>query len=177
MNKPLCLATMLLLTTSSLHSQLAHADQVNAALTECRQQQNALKRLVCYDEIKVDTAVTSTNSAVQTHSQAPVRPAAASSRPTPAVTAAPAQNDFGLEHKKAADKETDQLYLTVSSISYSPRKELIVGFDNGQTWRQTGRGNYQIAVGERHYIKRGMLNSFSLGNDDNNRTIKVRRVE
>ncbi|KKO44644.1 hypothetical protein WG68_14765 [Arsukibacterium ikkense] len=175
------------MAVSSLLSLPANADPLTEALNECRQQQNALKRLVCYDEINLATtsvkpaapARTPANEAsakaTPTHGKPPALPAPAVNR-APLSKAPPAAEDFGLEHKKTADKQTDQLYLTVSSISYSPRKELIVEFDNGQTWRQTGSGNYPIAVGERHFIKRGMLNSFTLGNDDNNRNIKVRRV-
>ncbi|SNY59543.1 hypothetical protein SAMN06297280_3624 [Arsukibacterium tuosuense] len=174
MKKPLCLINTLLLASSSLLSPMLHADPMADAIAECRQQQNALKRLVCYDEITVvATAQASASPATASNTAATARAGkpAAASKP-----AAPADN-FGLEHKKTAEKQADQLYLTVQNISYSPRKELIVEFDNGQIWRQNDNSYYDISVGEQHYIKRGMLNSFTLGNDNNNRTIKVRRVE
>lgn len=177
MKKSLCLATLLLVPTTNLLAPPAQAEQLTAAMNECRQQQNALKRLVCYDEIKLTATDAPVAQAKQPQSPQSQQPVATSKRPTAEQTAAPAQSDFGLEHKQTADKQADQLYLTVSDVSYSPRKELIVAFDNGQTWRQTGTDYYKIAVGERHYIKRGMLNSFTLGSDANNRTIKVRRVQ
>lgn len=173
MKKSLCHTSMLVLAAISLHIPLANAAAVAESLAECRQQQNALKRLVCYDAISIATAAVPVESAAASQAVAETRPAG--SKAAAATTAA--ATDFGLEHKKAAVEQTDQMYLTVSSISYSPRKELIVVFDDGQIWRQTGSGVYTINVGERHYIKRGMLNSFLLGNDENNRTIKVRRVE
>tara|TARA_R110002126_G_scaffold43555_13_gene124896 strand:- start:2908 stop:3396 length:489 start_codon:yes stop_codon:yes gene_type:complete len=160
--KKLCLITFVL-AASSLLSFTLHAQSHSEALTECRLQQNALKRLVCYDEIKL-------NQTEQAAQATPTQPATSSAEPTAA------NSDFGLEHKKVAEQQKEQLALTVSSISYSPRKELIIEFDNGQTWRQTGSQYYKIELGEHHHIKRGMLGSFILGNDENNRTIKVRRV-
>ncbi|MDX1539354.1 hypothetical protein [Arsukibacterium sp.] len=177
MKKSLCLLTTLLVSSGSLLSLPLQASTLAEALAECRQQQNALKRLVCYDEIELTaTASTASSDAVQAHSQAPVRPAPVSNNPATAK-AAPTTSDFGLEHKKPADKNADEMYMTVAKVSYSPRKELIVEFENGQVWRQNDSSYYDINVGERHYIKRGIFNSFTLGNDDNNRTIKVRRVE
>ena len=182
MKKPLCLVTPFIFITGILVSMPVKANSLEQAINECRQQQNALKRLVCYYEITLSASTASekpsavSSTSVQTHGQAPVRPAPVSNNPATAQ-AAPTSSDFGLEHKKPADKNTDEMYMTVSKVSYSPRKELIVEFDNGQIWRQNDSKFYEINVGERHFIKRGMLNSFTLGNDDNNRTIKVRRVE
>ena len=177
MKKSLSITGLLVVAVVSLFSPQASADALADALTECRQQQNALKRLVCYDEISLTNATTPPAKAAAASStvKAHVQPAPAATMP--ATKTPVADENFGLEHKKTTEKQADQLYLTVSSISYSPRKELIVEFDNGQIWRQSGSGYYKIAVGERHYIKRGMFNSFSLGHDDTNRTIKVRRVQ
>lgn len=176
MKKPLCLISTLVIASSCLLSTPLHASPLADALAECRQQTNALKRLVCYDEITVEAtaqASASASPATASNTAATARPGkpAAASKP-----AAPADN-FGLEHKKTVKEQADQLYLTVKHIRYSPRKQLIVEFDNGQIWRQNDNSYYDIKVGERHFIKRGMLNSFALGNDNNNRTIKVRRVE
>ena len=112
MTKSLCLIWSLTIAGVSLP---LHASSLADAVAECRQQQNALKRLVCYDEIKLATtpATTSASSeAVQTHSQAPVRPAPVSNNPATAK-AAPTNSDFGLEHKKTADKDADQLFCGV----------------------------------------------------------------
>ncbi|WP_213995138.1 hypothetical protein [Arsukibacterium sp.] len=175
MKKSLCLISTLVIASSCLLSTPVHANPLADALAECRQQTNALKRLVCYDEITIATTA-ETSAGPAAASKAAATPARAAEPAATRKAAAPADN-FGLEHKKAAKEQADQLYLTVQNISYSPRKELIVEFDNGQIWRQNDNSYYDIKVGERHYIKRGMLNSFTLGNDENNRTIKVRRVE
>ncbi len=182
MKKTLCLVSTFIIAIGTLLSTPVYANPLAEAVAECRQQQNALKRLVCYDKITLSATTTSempasaSSNAVQAHSQAPVRPAPVSNNPAMAKTA-PTTSEFGLEHKKPADKNADEMIMTVSKISFSPRKELIIEFDNGQVWRQSGTDYYKIAVGEKHYVKRGLFNSFSLGNDENNRTVKVRRVD
>lgn len=158
---------------------------LDQALELCRAEQNALRRLSCYDAItatKADaTALTgSVNLAAPTAAQTPVAaPTAPATSASVAATAEPttasAEADFGMEHRKTVEDAPEQIYLQVKSVQYSPRKELIIEFDNGQVWRQNGTDYYKIAAGEQHYVKRGVLSSFFLGNDNNNRTIRVRR--
>lgn len=150
-------STLLILLCSSplLHAQSTLTSQ----LEQCRTEQNALKRLVCYDEINTRTAGS---------------PAPQTAERTHAVTNPPADN-FGKEHRQVAADPVDQLYATVSDISFSPRKELIITLDNGQIWRQNGSGQFPLQTGERIYIKRGLLGAFYLGKDGRNRTLKVVR--
>ena len=150
-------STLLILLCSSplLHAQSTLASQ----LEQCRTEQNALKRLVCYDEINTRTA------------GSPAPQAAERAR---AVTNPPEDN-FGKEHRQVAADPVDQLYATVSDISFSPRKELIITLDNGQIWRQNGSGQFTLQTAERIYINRGLLGAFYLGKDGSNRTLKVVR--
>lgn len=146
---------------------------LNQALELCRAEQNALRRLTCYDAI----AATEADAAPLTGSATRAAPTtSASVAATAEPTIASGEAEFGMEHRKSAEDEApEQIYLQVKTVKYSPRKELIIEFDNGQVWRQNGTDYYKIAAGEQHYVKRGVLNSFSLGNDNNNRTIRVRR--
>uniref|UniRef100_A0A486XT38 Uncharacterized protein n=1 Tax=Rheinheimera sp. BAL341 TaxID=1708203 RepID=A0A486XT38_9GAMM len=157
MMKRLAIITLLIATGSSA------AVPVEQALELCRAEQNALKRLTCYDAIG--------NSAQATKSAAVVTTKSASST----TNTTPADN-FGIEHKQNTDI-AERLDVTVKSVTHSPRKELIIEFENGQRWRQVGSGDYKIAPGQQHYIKRGVLNSFFLANDNNNRTIRIRREQ
>lgn len=160
MNKTLlCSASLLVLLLSPA---LIAQTTLSSAIEQCRSEQNALKRLVCYDEIKTPNA------------PAMATPATPSRTAETKATRPAASNDFGLEHKKT-DDTADKVSAVVSKITFSPRKEMIIEFDNGQVWRQTASGNYPIKVGERHFIKRGMLGAFYLGNDNSNRTLKVKR--
>ena len=131
------------------------------ALELCRAETNALRRLGCYDAISVDSA--------QAQISAPVK----ASAQTTAPQATNEGNLFGLEHHQA--EVADEMKVVVKAIRYTPHKALIVEFTNGQTWQQVGADYYKIAVGETHVIKRGVLNSFMLGSEQSNRTIRVKR--
>jgi hypothetical protein len=139
---------------------------VEQALELCRAEQNALRRLTCYDAITAEN-----RPLASTTTAAPV-----AAKPQVSADTSPADS-FGLEHKQVNDNAPEQLSLTVKSVSYSPHKELIVVFTNGQTWRQIGNDYYSIAAGQQHHVKRGVLNAFFLANDSNNRTIRIRREQ
>ncbi|WP_134058731.1 hypothetical protein [Rheinheimera aquimaris] len=160
---------------------LGAATQVQAAIPAeqaielCRAEQNALRRLNCYDAISADTSVAAAAPVARaTQSAAPQQPTVSQPQPAPAATA---ESSFGLEHKKSSEQTTDKIYVTVKTVSENQQRELVVEFTNGQIWRQRGNDYYQIKAGEKHYIKRGVLGSFFLGNDDNNRTIRVKREQ
>jgi len=133
------------------------------AIELCRAEQNALRRLTCYDAISLTANSNSASTNAITANVAKSDKAVANNA------------DFGIEHRKSSDDANDVLHMTVKDIRYSPRKDLIVEFENGQVWRQNDSGYYKINIGERHFIKRGALNSFFLGNDNNNRILRVRR--
>ncbi|KKO48463.1 hypothetical protein VT06_11270 [Arsukibacterium sp. MJ3] len=189
MKKSVYLTASVIFFASSILSPLASAQSLSTALEACRQQQNALQRLVCYDDITLATTATQTSAANSAPPPAQQLTAKRQTSLASAAVAAPAQatpaapevvtaDDFGQEHKKSTPEDQAKLrYMTVTEVSLSPRNELIVTFDNGQIWRQNGSGYYKIESGEQHYIKRGLFNSFSLGNDNNNRSVKVNRVQ
>lgn len=154
---------------------------LDQALTQCRAEENALKRLVCYDDIAMSKQQSLPVQANKGQQQAAVSRAKPDSKPAavPSVVTesdkVPATSEhFGLENRRQSNP-TSELNLTVANLSHNNRKELIIEFDNGQVWRQQGTRYYPIAVGEQHQIKRGVLGSFSLGNERNNRSARVIR--
>lgn len=147
---------------------------LTSAIEKCRTEQNALKRLVCYDEIPSTT----TAPVIAPQTTQPVTSSSAQiTEDTTAVNRPASTSEFGREHKQVANEAVDTIHATVSELSYSPRKEMIITFDNGQIWRQAESGSFQISVGQEYYIKRGMLGAFYLGKEGSNRTLKVRRQE
>lgn len=140
---------------------------VEQALELCRAEQNALKRLLCYDAINNATGTATAKTTAPATTVQPQTPVAVNNQP---------DDSFGLEHKQK-QQDADVIYVTVKSLSYSAHDELQVEFSNGQQWRQQGNDYYPIAVGEQHRIKRGIFNSFTLANDKNNRSIKIRRQQ
>ncbi|MBZ9613666.1 hypothetical protein [Rheinheimera maricola] len=153
------LAMITLLVATSSHAAGIPTEQ---ALELCRAEQNALKRLLCYDTINTGSTQ---NSSVAPSATAP-------------ATAAQQPQEFGKEHRNFLPEDApEQVYMTVRKISYDPYKSLIVEFDNGQVWQQLGTEYYSIKAGEKHYIKRGVMNSFLLGSDDGRKAIRVRRED
>ena len=132
------------------------------ALELCRAEQNALRRLTCYDAIADNAPAQQSTSAGSAMKQ--------DTKPKAAPT-----EQFGIEHKRQANENIEQLDMVVKSLRYSPHKELRVEFTNGQVWQQIGNDYYKIAEGEQHFIRRGVLNSFLLGNSNSDRTIRVKR--
>lgn len=148
---------VLLLASPILQAQSSLANQ----LEQCRAEQNALKRLVCYDEINTR------------NSGSPAPQAAERAREV--TSRAQTTDNFGKEHRQVAENPVDQMYATVTTLSFTRRNELIIELDNGQIWRQNESGQFPLQTGERIYIKRGMLGAFYLGKDGNNRTLRVVR--
>lgn len=155
----------------------AVASSLEQALAVCRGEENALKRLVCYDEINLTKQSSLPAQASKGQQQAAASRTKTDGQATEIkaeTTASQATERFGLEHKSQPERAS-ALSMTVTKLSHNNRRELIIEFDNGQVWRQQGNSHYPIAVGEQHQIKRGMLGGFSLGNERNNRTIRVLR--
>ncbi|MCF4010752.1 hypothetical protein [Rheinheimera sp. UJ63] len=182
MIKPfLCSASALLLVVCP---PLFADNRLETAIEQCRAQSQAQQRLACYDAIKA----TPTTNSTPAPKAAAVVVAPTTVTPPPAKAAAPAaavaavsrpavmEKQFGNENKQVKD-ELEQISVTVKKISYTNRKLLIIEFDNQQIWQQTNSSFYPIQEGERHYIKRGIFGSFTLANDNNNRTLKVKRVK
>lgn len=133
---------------------------VEQAIELCRAEQNALRRLTCYDAIN-DTGLSIKQPSV-----------------SKAQETTTAEQNFGIEHKNIlTDDSPDKVYMTVEKVSRDVYKSLIVQFDNGQVWHQLGTEYYSVQPGERHYIKRGTLNSFLMGSDDSRKAIRVRREQ
>lgn len=164
-----------LLTTLPLQASEA---KLRAALQQCLQQQNTTERLHCYDQLA--TSYTPAAAARQwgTEQQAERQPAPASERrierqPEPVAAA---EAGFGKAAERPAE-QLDRIYATVTRVDKDARQHLIVHFDNGQVWRQSSAEYYPIEVGQTHYIRRAMLGSFVLSNDNSNRSTRVRRIE
>lgn len=180
----LCLCSFLITTP------VWAASPLQQLLIDCKKEQDSIKRLACFDSIATETAtlaevvqqpaeiIKPTATLITDTTQSESIPEETTREAEIAVVTAKEElrsENFGLEHRQSATEQADVLYVTVAAVSYTARKELIVEFDNGQRWRQLGSDTYFINTGEQHYLKRGTLNSFFLGKDGSNRTIRVRR--
>ncbi|KZW99341.1 hypothetical protein JL49_17590 [Pseudoalteromonas luteoviolacea] len=147
-----------------------------ATLESCTTIQNALKRLVCFDDAmaanhtdQADTHTLQTNSTVATAPQ------------VVAVAAVPeqsAEQKFGLENKvkeKLADIE--DITLEVVKLKVSSRGMRTFTLENDHVWKQIGSDSFYAKVGDKVTIKRASFNSYLMNKTGSNRSIRVKRLQ
>jgi hypothetical protein len=178
-----CLCTALVVLAGTARAQ--------DALDACVAQADPAQRLACFDAamaarrgtanvapapaIPVATEVTAPlTSAPQPAAQ---QPTVATSPAIAPAAPAKAKADFGLELRRREQNEDMERSLRVSAARHNDFTGWTIEFDDGSTWKQIGTDRYDIEVGKSYTIRRGSLNSFQLGNADNNRKIRVRREE
>ena len=176
------LAFSLLLSFTLLSPLLMAQTPLALALESCRAEQNSSKRLLCYDQIslgsseKVVSAVAPKPTAIVKQEAIPTTENSnETTSKSRAATITTSSSEFGLENRRELSELPDRISVVVTKISFNLYKKLIIEFDNGQIWQQTDSTTYPIKVGEQHFIRRGALGAFYLGNEKSNRRIKVRR--
>jgi hypothetical protein len=158
----------------------SHAFADDAGLQNCRAISDWFKRLACYDALPV------------TGSPAPAQPgvagkapaAAAGSTAAPAATAAAAapaspQQQFGLEERpKPAAEVVQTIVSTIPGHFEGWKPRTLIELANGQIWRITDDSTrYMDLDNPRVTIRRGMLGSFFMDFDGDNRSPRVQRVK
>jgi hypothetical protein len=150
------------------------AEDVAAAVRACRGETDAAARLACYDHA-VDRA--------QPAAKAAAAPMAAAHA---AATAAPtAAENFGREHKIAAEEQERQqevaraageLEATVTQIETRGDGLMTITLDNGQVWRQNRPdAMFRLKQGDHVKIQSGAMKSFILSGPTKKST-RVSRV-
>lgn len=164
-------------------------DVLRDELNACNAIPDSQERLSCFealaDEPRPDTPVAATPPREEPREEEATEPARSSAQlATPATqpgNAGAGSDDagFGLEHRqpKAPDSKPETQQLTVSEARHNDFTGWTIAFENGQIWRQIGTDRYDIQVGETYSIQRASFNSFLLGNNRNNRKMRVSRVE
>lgn len=90
-----------------------------------------------------------------------------------------ASNDsFGAESLAVSSSKTDEsIETSIVSLMQDNRGYATFTLDNGQVWRQTESGRLAFKDGETITIKKGVFNSFYLSKPNNNRSIRVKRIQ
>ncbi|MFT4993068.1 MAG: hypothetical protein ACI965_000085 [Paraglaciecola sp.] len=182
MNKTTLVICSLLLMTG-----LAQAQSIREALINCSQENDSLKRLVCYDRLAAEPnlllapappqeAKTSASER-QAKTRSPALTQPTPMRPDIPEKATIAADDFGMEHKNKLENAQDKIYAQLTVINKDPYKKLLLTLDNGQRWKQTDSVFLRLRVGEQVYVERGALGSFFLSKDGKNRRLRVKRIK
>ena len=159
----------------------AHAETVADAMEKCRNTDNSLKRLICYDNIakslnQYDGASAQVSQLQAYRSEAATQPRAqveANRQPE----ASEPKNDFGLEHRRDLSAEASEVSLTIASFKDSLRGKKIITFSDGSVWQQSDSAYLKIEEGQQVSIERGLLGSFYLSVEGVNKRMKVKRVK
>ncbi|MEP4890221.1 MAG: hypothetical protein ABJV04_09370 [Aliiglaciecola sp.] len=171
------LITLVLSISVYATSISVQAESIGDALKNCGQVQNSLKRLVCYDKI-----VNQLNSygGVQDLMQVPAplpanRPSAPQNANPDNANQTERNAEFGRQ-AKLPENTDDKIYATVVSVTRDGKKRAIFKLDNGHLWREQEATNFKVKANDVIYIERGALGSYHLGRDDQNRRIRVKRI-
>ena len=171
---------------------------VTEQMRQCSLQQNALKRLVCFDIISQNltpsakTSVASEQTTVasvepqkqvmETATPVAVAPpkksivtTASVQPPQQSISAKSSTEDFGLKRNARFEESGDSIVANVHSVRKNPFKKYIITLDNGQVWKQFDSTSLRITVGETVIIKRGTLGAFFLGKDGVHKRLRVKR--
>ena len=159
----------------------AHAETVADAMEKCRNTDNSLKRLICYDNIAKSLNQYDGASAQVSQLQAYRSEAATQPRPQVEANRQPEasepKNDFGLEHRRDLSAEASEVSLTIASFKDSLRGKKIITFSDGSVWQQSDSAYLKIEEGQQVSIERGLLGSFYLSVEGVNKRMKVKRVK
>jgi co-chaperonin GroES (HSP10) len=195
--RSMCLVTAVVtaIMTCTVAAAAAATEDLSAAISACRAEQDDSKRLACYD--RHADGLTGAPGA------APGTPAI-SSKPSQPRAAAPAAGEstagtgpavtreerFGYvggplakeDAAKKADEEeavsAEGVVSKVTAVSQRPRGELVVTLENGQVWLQkVADSSFKVAVGDTVTVEQRTLRSFHMTREGSKRTTRVTRLE
>jgi len=145
------------------------------AMTACRQIEDIVERVACYDEI-VDSryAVESRDDVEITKS-----PELSESSAIP-----DAQSLFGTNDSEAkriveislAIEQISQVEATVANVREAANRKLTVALGNGQIWRQLDNQPMRLKSGETVIVRKASLGSFLMEKKSGGRSIRVKRT-
>ncbi|MBQ4813886.1 hypothetical protein A7985_22965 [Pseudoalteromonas luteoviolacea] len=157
----------------------ANAKSVDiATLESCTTIQNALKRLVCFDDAMAGNKVASANTHVQHTASSTVTSKVTATPVAPVVPAQTAEQKFGLENKvKEKLSDIENLTLKVVKLKVSSRGVRTFTLENDHVWKQIGSDSFYAKVGDKITIKRASFNSYLMSKAGSNRSIRVKRLQ
>lgn len=131
----------------------------DAQLAACAKIENPLQRLVCFDKLSAG------------------EPPVITQQGQPGKQGQSAEDRFGREHIEDDRAAPDKISVEIVNKSKDAYGYWVLELSNGQRWRQTEAGTFQLPDGADYYIERGLLNSFFLGREGVNRRIRVQRID
>ena len=138
------------------------------------------KRLACYDAAARGAAMPAEAAPAKAPiaSEAVAEPSVADAPETNAETeqvAVEAGDDFGIK-EYTPDPIREYIEATIVEVRKAGTLEYI-RLDNGQVWRELEHSRITFKEGRRVTISEGILNSFDLKMEGQNKIVKVKRIQ
>jgi hypothetical protein len=148
----------------------AGVDDTKAAVLACRAEQDAQRRLACFDAVADRLEAVSAQPQGASGAAPAVAASEAAAAAAPAITATSAEETFGVrggtlarETEEAAAPKLENLTAIVTSLESRGHGELVFTLDNGQVWMQKQAVDYfPVKVGDTVRVKSRALGSFQL---------------
>jgi hypothetical protein len=186
------------------YSSMTKAQSNDAAA--CRLIQDNIKRLACFDMLSVEqtsndkpqivdptpvTATTETNreiddidkraQALMTKSKKYDEPFSGNKPRISATTNRPAVNaddSFGSEFLRNDEQDQiNKIQTRIISVSKDAKGYATITLSNEQIWRQTETSRFSIKENDLISIEKGVFGAYYLSKSDNNRQLRVQRIE
>lgn len=168
---------LFLFLTFAATAQSVQAASLKDAMEGCSQEQNSLKRLVCFDRLvknmdqHSDVDVSEFRKPQTTYRPSQV----AVATPQNEVTQSKPTDNFGIEDKIVA--KLDKIISTVKSTKSDPFGKLTITLINGQVWKQADMSRLTVKKSDEVKIERGTFGSFMLSKTSGGKEIRVKRVK
>lgn len=144
-------------------------DDARGAVLACRKEQDAERRLACFDAASAQLEPAS--APAQAASAAAPAAVATKEATAPAAAAKSPHESFGVRggtlareaEKNSAEARVENLTANVTAMDKGPRGELVFTLDNGQVWMQKQAIDYfPVRVGDTVHVKARAMGSFQL---------------
>lgn len=159
----------------------AQAESIGDAMEKCRNTDNSLKRLMCFDKVAKSLnqydGVNAEIGQLQTYRGAANNSKATSPAAKPSRLTSQPENEFGLEHKRDLTKEASEILVSIKSLKKSLRDKYVISFSDGSVWQQTDDTYMKLKEGQPVAVERGLLGAFFLSVEGLNKRMKVKRVK
>ncbi len=179
-------------------SMPCRADEMPAALQDCRNIADATARLACFDHAAASpartavpvpaapAAATPTTSVATPAAPVPTAVSQPAAAPAPAAPVLTPQEQFGLPERAVVAHEVavgtrasaaSKLDAHIAKITQAPDRRIVFTLDNAQVWRQLNlEGEMLAKAGDAVTISRGLLGSYWL-QIQSGRGCKVTRLQ
>ena len=145
------------------------------SMTECRQIEDIVERVSCYDDIVDSRYPADSRAGVETN-KPPASPESAAIPDALSLFGTHDSEAKRIVENSLAIEQISQIEATVVNVRESASMKLTVVLDNGQIWRQLDNQPMRLKSGETVIVRKASLGSFLMEKKSGGRSIRVKRT-